>query len=341
LPERPKRRGWLLAAAAAGAGAGLAIERYLVGRQRGKPDRESAEPFGNIRGTPIGPVTSFDGTPLHVEEIGSGPTLVLSHGYSLSLESWHYQMRDLASENRLVLYDHRGHGRSGMPPSGDWSIEALARDLDAVLRSSGPEPAVVVGHSMGGMAALKHCEMYPESLGERVAGLVLAATTAADVMSGVLPGVGRRMGAAVQALQEALVPALASLDPRRADRLRKRASDLVWLGARFTNFGPQASPSQISFVERLFQATPMETILGLVPAMSGLDVTHVLDAIDVPALVIVGALDRLTPPGAAERIAWGIKRAQLVSIPSAGHMAMMERPRVFNAHLRSFLSSVR
>lgn len=332
--------GLLLGAIATGAAAGLALERYLVGRERGRPDAEAHEPLGRLRGTPIGPIASFDGTPLHVETIGTGsPTIVLSHGYSLNLTSWHYQIRDLA-DYRLVLYDHRGHGRSGAASGGDWSLEALARDLDAVLRAAGQGPVVVVGHSMGGMAALKYCELFPEAVGERVVGLVLADTTAADVMAGVLPGGARRLEAAVQALQEAAIPALAWLDPRRADRLRKRASDLVWLGARFTNFGPKASPAQISFVEQMFQATPMETILALLPAMKGLDVTNVLEVIDVPTLVVVGALDRLTPPGAARRIAAAVKRAELVTIAAAGHMVMMERPDAFNAPLRTFLASL-
>lgn len=340
--EKAKRRGLILGALAAGAGAGLAVERYLVGRERARPDPEASEPFGSLRGRATGPVASFDGTRLHLEEAGEGvPTIVFAHGFSLNLTSWHYQIRDLARERRLVLYDQRGHGRSGRPPSGDWSLEALARDLGAVIDAAGgPGPVAVVGHSMGGMAALKFCELYPEQIGTRVCALVLVNTTAADVMGGMLPGAAtRRVEAALQAVREAAMRVLAS-NTGRVERLRRRTSDLAYLGVRLMGFGPAAPPSQVGFVERMLAGTPTEVWASLLPTLMGIDVTGVLDVIDVPTLVVAGTHDRLTPPGAAERIAGAIKGAELVVIQGAGHLSMLERPHSFNARLRAFLQRV-
>jgi len=341
MDPKKRRRGLLLGALAAGTAAGLVAERYFVGRDRKRPDPEAKEPFGELRGEPAEPVTSFDGTRIHVEVAGlpGAPTIVLAHGFSLNLTMWHYQIRDVPPAYRLVLYDHRGHGRSEKARDGDWSLDALARDMEAVVRAhGGPNPVAIVGHSMGGMTVLKFAELFPEQIGSRVAALALVNTTAADVMGGVLPGAARRLSAAVQMVQEGAVRLLAS-NAGRVDKLRGRARDMAYLAARI-GFGPKAPPSIVDFTDSMLAETPTEVWAQLLPALLGMDVTHVLDVIDIPTLVVAGTHDRLTPPGAAARIARAIKGAELTIIRDAGHMSMLERPHSFNARLRGFLGRV-
>jgi pimeloyl-ACP methyl ester carboxylesterase len=339
--RKARRRGLLIGTIAAGAAAGLAAERYFVGRDRRRPDPEGHESFGDLRGRDVGPVTSFDGTQLHVEVVdGDGPTIVFAHGFSLNLTSWHYQMRDLAPSFRLVLYDQRGHGLSERAKDGDWSLDALGRDMEAVIAAhGGPYPLAVVGHSMGGMSLLRFAELFPERIGSRVAALVLANTTGADVMGGMLPGAARRFAAGFQMVQEGAVRALAS-NAKRVDALRGRTRDLAYLAVRMAGLGPKALPSVVEFVDRMLSETPSEVWASLLPALLGMDVTKVLDVIDVPTLVVAGTHDKLTPPGAADRIASAVKGAELVVIRDSGHMSMLERPLSFNAHLREFLGRV-
>ena len=336
--KKARRRGLLLGTLAAGAAAGLAAERYLVGRDRRRPDPEAREQFGELRGKIVEPVESFDGTKLHVEVAGkSGPTIVFAHGFSLNLALWHYQIRDLPPKFRLVLFDQRGHGRSEKAKDGDWSLDALAKDLEAVIRAhGGPDPVAVVGHSMGGMALLRFAEMYPELLGTRVAALAFVNTTAADVMGGMFP---RRVKAALNMIQEGAVRALAS-NSGGVDVLRKRTRDLAYLAVRAAGLGPKALPSVVEFTDRMLNDTPSEVWARLLPSLMTLDVSTVLDVIDVPTLVVTGTHDRLTPPGAAERIAAGIKGSELVVMRDVGHMSMLERPHSFNARLRAFLAGV-
>jgi pimeloyl-ACP methyl ester carboxylesterase len=336
--KKARRRGLILGTLAAGAAAGLAAERYFVGRDRRRPDPEARESFGELRGRDVGPVESFDGTKLHVAVVdGDGPTIVFAHGFSLNMTLWHYQIRDLPPTFRLVLFDQRGHGRSERAKDGDWSLDALARDLEAVIRAhGGADPVAVVGHSMGGMALLRFCELYPELIGTKVAALGLVNTTAADVMGGMFP---RRVKAAVQMIQEGAVRALAS-NAGRVDALRGRTRDLAYIAVRAAGLGPKALPSVVEFTDRMLSGTPSEVWAKLLPALLGLDVSKVLDVIDVPTLVVTGTHDKLTPPGAAERIAAGIKGAEFVVIQEAGHMAMLERPYSFNARLRAFLNGV-
>jgi pimeloyl-ACP methyl ester carboxylesterase len=320
--------------------AGVAAERAFVRRERRRPDPYRDEPYGTLHGRSIGPVASFDGTLLHVEEIGSGPTVVFSHGFSLNSTLWHHQIKDLAGDMRLVLYDHRGHGHSGLPPSEDFSLDALARDLESVIRDAArDEPVVIVGHSMGGMTALRFCELYPDALGTRVRGLVLVDTTSGDVMGGLLPSVARRLEVAIQGLQEAAMRALAGRADH-VDTFRSRAANLVYLGTRLMGFGKDPSQSQVAFVERLLSQVPSHVWLSLLPAMLGLDVREGLPTIAVPTMVIVGDRDRLTPMPAAEAMAKSIPGSQLEVLVNAGHTPMLEQHDRFNELLLRFLARV-
>jgi pimeloyl-ACP methyl ester carboxylesterase len=320
--------------------AGVAAERAFIRRERRRPDPYRDEPYGTLRGTAIGPVAASDGTLLHVEEIGSGPTVVFSHGFSLNSTLWHHQIKDLPAHMRLVLYDHRGHGRSGLPPSDDWSLDALARDLESVIRDASPdEPVVIVGHSMGGMTALRFCELYPDALGSRVRGLVLVDTTSADVMGGLLPSAARRVEVAIQGLQEAAMRALASRADH-VDMFRSRAANLVYLGTRLMGFGRNPSQSQVAFVETLLSQVDSHVWLNLLPAMLGLDVREGLRSISTPTLVIVGERDRLTPLSAAEAMAKSIPGSELEVLENAGHTPMLEQHERFNELLVRFIARV-
>lgn len=343
-PVKRSRRGQVGGLIALGVGAAaasaVAAERALVKRDRARPDAYSDEPYGQLRGRAIGPVASKDGTLIHVEEIGAGPTIVFSHGFSLNCTLWHHQLKGLAADHRLVFYDHRGHGHSGRPTE-DWSLDALAHDLDAVINDVSPnEPVIVVGHSMGGMATLKFCELFPEKIGPRVSGIVLADTTSADVMGGIMPAVGRRIRAGIQGLQDVSFRMLAGR-PARVDRLRKGVGDLAYIGTRLMGFGPSPSPAQVAFVDRMLREVDSSVWINLIPAMLGLDVTETLPAIDVPTLVVVGKSDRLTPILAASRISEGIANSRLVVIEGAGHTPMLEKHEEFNGLIREFAAEVR
>jgi len=342
--RRARRAGLISGAIALGVGAaaaaGVAAERAFLRRERRRPDPHKDEDYGMRRGRSIGPVASFDGTLLNVEEIGTGPTVVLSHGFSLNSTIWHHQMRDLSSEIRMVMYDHRGHGYSGLPPSDDWSLDALAQDLEAVIRdASNREPVIVVGHSMGGMTLLRYCELFPDAIGPRVRGIVLVDTTSADVMGGLLPAVARRLQAGVEGFQEIALRALQGRTDN-VDQLRARANNLVYLGTRLMGFGRDPSPTQVAFIEKLLSEVPSNVWFNLIPTMLGMDVSQALHAIDIPALVIVGEKDKLTPLAAAERIADGLPRSELVELPNTGHVPMLERADEFNALLRRFVARV-
>lgn len=120
-----------------------------------------------------------DGSEIQVEFYGSpdAPPLVLTHGWGPNSTVWYYAKKQLATDFRVVVWDLPGLGKSTQPRNQDYSIEKYARDLEAVLSLVDNQPAILLGHSMGGMILLTFCRLFPESLGDRVAGLVLVDTS--------------------------------------------------------------------------------------------------------------------------------------------------------------------
>ena len=110
-------------------------------------------------------VAAADGTALHTEIFGppDGYPIVLTHGIVCAIRSWAYQIAHLATDYRVIAFDHRGHGRSAVPRRGGYSLEHLASDLDAVLEATvAPhERAVLAGHSMGGIAITAWSQHVP------------------------------------------------------------------------------------------------------------------------------------------------------------------------------------
>ena len=122
-----------------------------------------------------------DGGRIHAVERGSGPPVVLVHGVTLGVAAWVPQLHQLARTHRVVAVDQRGHGQS-IAGDGGYSLERLAADLSCVLGALELRGAVVVGHSMGGMVTQLLALDHPEAVAERVAGLVLVATTAGPLL---------------------------------------------------------------------------------------------------------------------------------------------------------------
>ena len=329
----------MTAAVATGA---VVAERVAARRLRRRTDPEAAESFGTLPPEDLGPVSSFDGTRLHVRAAGppDGPALVFVHGFSLDLTTWYYQWRHFSDRYRCVLYDARAHGRSDQPGSGDYSLLAMGKDLRAVLDAAVPEgPAVLVGHSMGGMTLLSFAQQFPEEFGSRVVGAVFVDTAASDVLREVFGGLGARMGWALRRVGNRYTtrPDLAE---RLQRRVRRFGTDLTFLIGWATNFGPGASPSQVEYITRLSAGAPVEVWVHALRDVLEVDLGEALARVTVPSLVIVGDRDLLTPKTSARALRAALPDARAAVITGAGHISMMERHRVFNEVLGGYLEQM-
>lgn len=321
-------------AAAAGAGAALAAQKIAVGRIRLRPDPAADEPLGQLRGSPL-TVLANDGVALHAEI--SGPddapvTIIFCHGYTLSQDVWHYQRAGLAGAGRLVFWDHRSHGRSGRSEPGQVSIDQLGADLYTVLMATAPgdAPAVLVGHSMGGMTIMALADQHPGLFGTKVIGAALIATAA----SGVDPVAWLPAPLRPPARQAAplVMRAVPGRPAALIERARQAAGDLAFLGTRFMAFGdPRTSPSVVDFLERIIRATPVEVVAEFYLSLLGHDKLDALSVLArVPVLVLTGDRDRVVPPQRSDQLAAAIGGAELISVPGAGHAVILECPQQVN-----------
>jgi pimeloyl-ACP methyl ester carboxylesterase len=231
--------------------------------------------------------------------------------------------------------DHRSHGESGEAAHGDLSVRAMGRDVAAVLDAVAPDrPAVVIGHSMGAMAIVAMAEQRPELFGPRIAGAVLIGASSSDLFRGAMGSVSEFLRLRLAAFATAA---------RRVDRLRRAVlaspGDAGGVFARMTQFGPDAQPHLVDHVVGLAsRARPEVWTDGLTELME-MDLRHALPRVRVPAIVIVGQHDRVTPPASAVDLVGGLPDASLVVVEHAGHMAMLERPAEVNHHIRIFARS--
>ncbi|MFQ6196788.1 alpha/beta fold hydrolase [Streptomyces sp. NPDC000405] len=344
---------------AAGAAVGVAVERLTVGRGMRRKARlalDSAGPYGTLRGT-AGTALAEDGTELHYEVdepeapskgkgfFGRRPepplTVVFSHGYCLSQDSWHFQRAALrAAGVRAVFWDQRSHGRSargkGQREAGEpVSIDLLGRDLKAVVDAAAPEgPLVLVGHSMGGMTTMALAAHYPELIAERVVGAAFIGTSSGlmgEVTYG-LPPVGMNL------LRRTVLPGAFRLmltQTELVEKGRRAVAELIGGIIKRYSFGSRdVDPGVARFAERLIEATPVDVVAEFYPAFAEHDkVAALAEFAGRPVLVLAGEKDMVTPSEHSRVIGEALPDAELVIVPGAGHLVMLEVPDLVSGHV--------
>jgi pimeloyl-ACP methyl ester carboxylesterase len=342
---------------AAGAAAGVAVERQVIGRRSGERAQLEAEPFGSLRGTPH-IFTADDGVELYVEVdelkrsrrpapepvkrrlrrkvIEQAPddlTLIFAHGYGLNMDCWHFERRDLAGIGTMVFYDERSHGRSGRSPKEGVTIDQLGRDLYGILQEFAPTgPVILIGHSMGAMSIMALAEQHPDLFGDRVIGVGLLSTSAGglDQTPIALPGWPGRL---VRRLATPTVAALARM-PDVVERSRKAGTDISYVLTRKYSFGSEVPPAFTEFVNEMIAATPISVIADFYPIFALHDRYDDLEPLQkVECVVIGGDADHLTPFSHSEEIVRHVPGAELVEVRNCGHLGLIEHHREFTAAL--------
>lgn len=259
--------------------------------------------------------TAVNGLELHYTDTGEKNLLplILIHGFPFNLEMWRPQLDALNGKARLIAYDLRGHGQSQCG-DGQSPLEFFVDDLLGLMDHLGIAKAALCGLSMGGYIALRAVERSPE----RVSALILADTRSeADGNPAKI-----KRAAAMKTLKTSGVSTYA--DESIKGLLR-----------------PNSKPEFIERVKALIGSnTPLGIGEGLLALAGRTDTTASLSAIAVPALVLVGAQDGLTPPADALALSNRIPGAQLEIIPDAGHVSNLENPQAFNKSLIAFLAKL-
>ena len=290
-------------------------------------------------------VTTDDGVPLHVEVDGDPDaplTVVFSHGFTARLVEWELQRAAIRDRARLVLWDQRGHGRSGWTKLTKATIDRTGRDLGEVLDATTPSgPVVLAGHSMGGMSILALARQRPELFGDRVVGVFLLATSAGGLVEtgplGYLIKLVRWLHLLPLYLRllEALAPLL--------ERFRRRGGRVGRRLIRRLLFGlDDADPENVLLVQELLEETPFPVAMAFYATFLDHDETAALEVLRrVPVTVVAATHDRLTPAAHGRRIAEAVgPNAELVVVRGAGHSVNLTRTSIVDDALNGLLDRV-
>ena len=263
------------------------------------------------------------------------PTVVLTHGYCLSLRCWVYQRRALkAAGYRVVSWDQRGHGRSARGEKESYTIDRLGKDLLAVITEAAPRgDLVLVGHSMGGMTMLALGEQQPRLIMDRVIGAAFVATSP----GGLMLANGGRVATFGRVLLERLGPGvLGSLSnrPELFGRVRRVARDLEYFLVEQNSFASPVPRSVVRYTADILLGTPLDVVNDYLQTFDGFDKRPaLLEFRRAMVLVFNGREDVLTPPSHSELIVEGIPGAEHIVVNDAGHVIMLEHAELLNAHL--------
>jgi 3-oxoadipate enol-lactonase len=236
---------------------------------------------------------------LHYLDEGSGSVVVFLHGLAADLETWTDQARRVAGRYRTIRLDLRGHGQSSTP-DGPWTIADLAGDVGDLLVRLGIERAYFVGHSAGGVVAVRLAIDRPEL----VAGLCLVATAA-----------------------ECNQKAATDFYLRWADTAEREgmAATLKEMGVR-REVDPTSHGDPVGF------ARASRAIATLYPE----PLTPKLRDVRCPALIIVGDKDWIGAGGAV-KASRALAGSELVILPGMGHLPFAQDPEDFHRRLVTFL----
>jgi len=317
--------GALLGVAAAGAATTLTVRRRHRHTELARAGEEV--PLGSLRGE-ARTVVAEDGVLIHAEvdepatDAGpQSPTLVFVHGWALSLDCWHYQRAAFAQTHRVVVYDHRSHGRSGASAPEQCTVAQLGVDLAAVVEQVVPTgPIVLIGHSMGGMTVMSFAQQFPDRFRERVVAVALVGTSAGD-LARLVPG--RRT---LLTRVSPTVGALVGRVPRAVDVGRRLTGGFGYEATRRFGFGEHPLPAHVAFVDTMITQSPASVFLDFWPLFTTLDMYDVVTAFEgLPTAIIVGTNDAVTPVRHSHRIAELLPEAELVVCVGAGHLVMLEQ----------------
>jgi len=249
-----------------------------------------------------------NGVNLHVKEQGSGnPALVFLHYYGGSTRTWHHVTSNLTPRLHTIAIDHRGWGKSDAPADG-YGLTDLAADAEGVIAALSLQSYVLVGHSMGGKVAQLMASRRPAGL----MGLVLVAPAPPTPM--IMPSQAREMMAGAYATRETVEAAIDNMLTAKplsaADRAQVIEDSLAG-----------AAPAKSAWP----RATSLE------------DISAQIGDINVPTLVIAGALDRVDPPIRLQvELLPRIPQAVMHILPGTGHLSMLESPDAVSALITAF-----
>lgn len=244
--------------------------------------------------------------------------MVLIHGFPFSSAMWRDQAKMLQEKKslRVITYDIRGHGQSGVG-DGQYTIELFVDDLLTLLDHLKIAKTAVCGFSMGGYVALRAIERNPGNF----SALVLCDTMASADSN------------------EAKIRRANSVKLVKSEGVERFAEG--FLKAVFAPQTFERKPEVVDEIRKIILSNSPLGICGGLLAMAGrTDTAGALSKISVPTLIMAGEHDAVAPPEAARNMHDKIPNSKLHLIKNAAHMSNLENPNMFNEHLAKFVDEI-
>ncbi|HEV8195938.1 MAG TPA: alpha/beta hydrolase [Gemmatimonadales bacterium] len=254
---------------------------------------------------PAQPVSQIQGPAgsIHIDDGGSGGIpVVFLHSFAGSTAHWSAQLAHLRTSRRAVAVDFRGHGQSAPPANGDYAVESLAQDVAAVVDSLGLTRFILVGHSMGGSAAVAYAAAHPD----RVAGLVL-------------------VGAPGKVPEAQAKQIMASLDSNY-DKVMAAYSEKLLAGAQ---------PAVRTRLVGEMGGVPKEKSLTIIHALFAFDPLPGLKSYTGPKLIV--STDSGNDPNDLQN---AMPEVPHKAITGTSHWPQLDKPDEFNGLLDEFLATI-
>jgi non-heme chloroperoxidase len=248
-----------------------------------------------------------DGGSIHCISAGSGPTVLLAHGFLLDLSLYQPVFERLVQRGyRVVSFDQRGHGATRDGSTGNGPAAAVS-DYHVLLEHFGANGATLVGHSMGGFLSLLFCLQYPTQV-ERMRRLVLLGANAGAVAEGSLPN---RLQ--MPLLESGFLPKLWRV-PALGRALMKPL------------FGKRKDPEWLELTRKMLVSQELSRTLTLLRAMNIENYYDKVSSIAIETRIVCGRLDSTCPAWHSERLGKELRNATNIWLPEAGHMLPFEAP---------------
>ncbi len=251
------------------------------------------------------------------EGLKGGKPIIFVHGFPFNHTMWKPQLEALKLNFRVISYDVRGHGASDVG-DGPYRLDGFVEDLIAILDAFKIKKVTICGLSMGGYIALRAVERYPN----RFEALILCDTkSTADTEEGKK----RRMLTA-ELVKKSLVPSYAEESAK----------------ALFSAKTMAEKKEIVDFVKDMIRGNTVDGIVFTLSALAGrTDTTPALKQMALPALILTGEEDNITPPADGRAMAAALPNAKMYLIPQAAHLSNLENPQYFNEKLTAFLNSIK
>jgi pimeloyl-ACP methyl ester carboxylesterase len=229
---------------------------------------------------------------------------IFIHGSGSDHSGWVQQYSKLHKQFNIVAVDLPGHGASS--GSGENTVENYCLWIKKILDNLQPKKPILIGHSLGAAIALRFALDYPQ-----------------DAIGIVPVGGGIKM----------------PVNPDLLTGLKISPALAIELICKFS-LAKENRPKFFEPLKKSLSQANIDVLHGDLSACAKLDLSGEINKIHIPALVVCGAQDKMTPADLSRQIASAISGAQLCLIEGAGHMPMLEKPAEFNETISKFAASI-